>query len=247
MRDFEQSGAILAGLPSYRLGMAAAVTLIFAVIARLVRGVTISGAIAGSAVCFVLYAAAGPGGILALATVFVLAWTTTRLGRQRKQILGTAEKQEGRKASQVVANLGIAAICAAIYWVNHGNAAWLVAASAALSEAAGDTVSSELGQAGGRSPRLITTGKRVQAGTDGGVTWLGTLGGLGAAGLVSLVCIIARLIPPRLFGLSVLAAIIGMLTDSFLGAWLQRRGWLNNDAVNFLSTAVAALAAILLR
>jgi uncharacterized membrane protein len=33
-----------------------------------------------------------------------------------------------------------------------------------------------------------------------------------------------------------------MVVDSFLGAWLERRGLLNNDAVNFLSTLVAAVA-----
>jgi uncharacterized membrane protein len=32
--------------------------------------------------------------------------------------------------------------------------------------------------------------------------------------------------------------------DSLLGATLERRGWLNNDAVNFLSTASAAAFAL---
>ncbi len=35
-----------------------------------------------------------------------------------------------------------------------------------------------------------------------------------------------------------------MFFDSLLGATLERRGWLNNDAVNFLSTASAALFAL---
>jgi uncharacterized membrane protein len=39
----------------------------------------------------------------------------------------------------------------------------------------------------------------------------------------------------------------GLFVDSLLGATLERRGWLNNDAVNFLSTLAAALIAILLR
>jgi uncharacterized membrane protein len=37
-----------------------------------------------------------------------------------------------------------------------------------------------------------------------------------------------------------------MLADSFLGAGLERRGILNNDAVNFLSTCVAVALAYLL-
>ena len=38
-------------------------------------------------------------------------------------------------------------------------------------------------------------------------------------------------------------AIVGLFFDSLLGAVLERRGWLNNDAVNALSTLAAALFA----
>jgi uncharacterized membrane protein len=41
------------------------------------------------------------------------------------------------------------------------------------------------------------------------------------------------------------AGFIGMLLDSLLGALLERRGALNNDAVNFLGTFSAALIAFL--
>ncbi|MBA3914751.1 MAG: DUF92 domain-containing protein, partial [Acidobacteriales bacterium] len=51
--------------------------------------------------------------MLALLTVFILAWVTTRFRRSRKQNLGTAERADGRSASQVLANLAIAAACAA--------------------------------------------------------------------------------------------------------------------------------------
>ena len=54
-------------------------------------------------------------------------------------------------------------------------------------------------------------------------------------------------LPPQ--SLPSLAAILGMLFDSLLGATLERGGWIGNDLVNFLSTAFAAavtLAAICL-
>ena len=41
----------------------------------------------------------------------------------------------------------------------------------------------------------------------------------------------------------ILAGLIGNLADSLLGATLERKGVLSNDAVNFLNTAIAALAA----
>jgi uncharacterized membrane protein len=38
-------------------------------------------------------------------------------------------------------------------------------------------------------------------------------------------------------------AVAGLFVDSLLGATAERIGWLNNDAVNFLSTLAASLIA----
>jgi uncharacterized membrane protein len=40
--------------------------------------------------------------------------------------------------------------------------------------------------------------------------------------------------------------VFGLLFDSLLGATIERRGWLNNDLVNFLSSGSAAAFALLL-
>jgi uncharacterized protein (TIGR00297 family) len=221
-------------------------TVLFAALARWLRGVTNAGALAGAICCFVLYAGGGPGGFAALIAVFALAWITTRLGYSRKQKLGLAEKREGRSASQVLANLGVAAGCAAIHAAGYSNPVWLLAASAALSEAAADTVSSEVGQAFGDKPWLITNWKAVPAGTNGAISLTGTLAGIAAAAVVSSVCLLGGLFPRNWLAVSIGAAILGTVADSFLGAWLERRHLLNNDSVNFLSTLVAALASFCL-
>jgi uncharacterized protein (TIGR00297 family) len=225
-----------------RFWVAGAVTAVFTLIARWLRGVSVSGATAGAVVCFLLYAGAGPGAFAALVSVFVLAWATTRLGYRRKEKLGTAQNREGRTASQVLANLAVAASCAALS-SGSGRAILLLAASAALSEAAADTVSSELGQAQSEKARLITTWEEVDAGTDGGISWSGTLAGITAAILVSFVCLSVRLLPLRWVGISIIGAVAGLLADSLLGATLERRKLLNNDWVNFLSTMIAAAVA----
>ena len=94
--------------------------------------------------------------------------------------------------------------------------------AAALSEAAADTVSSELGQAFGEKARLITTWRSVSPGTDGAVSLIGTLAGIGAAGIVSFVCLLGGLLPLRWLVISVGTGVLGMVLDSFLGAWLER-------------------------
>ncbi len=99
--------------------------------------------------------------------VSLLAWISTRLGRRKKERLGTAEKRVGRSASQVAANLGLAALASSeIFqsWLTDSNFFARVAISpmpmfavplAALAEAAADTVSSEIGQVLGGRPRIV--------------------------------------------------------------------------------------------
>jgi len=232
-------------LPPHTIETALGVTVIFAIVARIVRGVSLSGAIAGAVVSFVLYACAGPGAFLALVSVFVLTWIATRFGYSKKQKLGSAESREGRNARQVLANLSIAAICAALYF-DLRNAVFLVAMSAALAEAAADTASSELGQAWSQNARLITSWKEVPAGTNGGVSVAGTLAGIVAAVAIAVVCLLAGIVSDRSFGIVVAAAFMGFIVDSFLGALLESRGALNNDQVNFLGTLIAAALGLLL-
>ncbi len=216
------------------------VTVLFASLARALRGVSLSGAVAGGAVCFVLYSSAGPGAFLLLVLLFILTWGATRLGYNRKQKMGTAEKKEGRTASQVFANVGVAAICAAAFrW--SGNTVGLLAMCAALAEAAADTVSSEVGQTSSKEARMITTWQKVPAGANGGITVIGTLAGASAALLLSIAGVLAGLIPDRAWPLSFVAGSAGMICDSYLGSTLERRGLLNNNSVNFLGTVTAVL------
>lgn len=222
-----------------RLGVGTVVTLAFAAIARWLRGVTLLGALAGAVVCLAIYLGAGPWGFVALAMVFALTWLATRCGYERKVRMGIAEKREGRTASQVLANIGVAGVCAALAGTGWQRGMLLIACAAAMAEAAADTVSSEIGQASGQTPWLITTWKQVPAGTDGGISKAGSLAGAAAALLVSLVFIPAGL-PWPWFLIAGAAGFAGMIADSYLGALLQRRKILANDSVNLISTLVAA-------
>ena len=232
--------------PARQLWIATGVTVGFTLLARWLRGVSDGGAVAGTVICFLLYLGAGPAGFIALVSVFVLTWITTRWGYQKKQRLGVAEKQDGRRATQVLANLGMAGLCALLHVLNPGRPAYLLAIAAVLSEAAADTVSSEMGQVSADKARLITTWEQVPAGSDGGVSPIGTLAGIVAAALVSLVCSATGILPWRWFGVSLIAAAAGMTADSYVGASLERQNVLNNDAVNFLSTGAAVAIALLL-
>lgn len=190
--------------------------------------------------------------LIPVLAVSLLAFVATRAGRRKKERLGTAEARRGRTATQVAANLGLAALVASEpvkIWLL--NSRWLPLAAhrgdlllamplAALAEAAADTVSSEIGQVLGGRPRMITTLRTVEPGSDGAVSLAGTLAGLIAAAIVAGAGSWALRGDWILFKLTCAGAVFGLLFDSLLGATLEKRGWLNNDAVNFLSTASAA-------
>ena len=196
--------------------------------------------------------------LIPVLAVSLLAFAATRAGRRQKERLGTAEARRGRSAAQVAANLGLAALVASepvrIWLLNsrwlplraHSGTLMPAMALAALAEAAADTVSSEIGQVLGGRPRMITTLRAVEPGTDGAVSVAGTLAGLVAAAIVAGTGSWAMRGDWSLFTLSCAGAIFGLVFDSLLGATLERKGWLNNDAVNFLSTASAAALALLL-
>jgi uncharacterized protein (TIGR00297 family) len=222
-----------------RLAIAAAVTLAFAVLARALHGVNQSGALAGGLACFLLFAGAGPAAFATLAALFLMTWAATRLGYRRKLALGLAERREGRNAWQVLANLGVAAL-GSIVFSGTGGRVWLIAALAALAEAATDTVASEIGQYRGPDARLITTWERVPPGTDGGITIPGSIAGLAAGLVISGVAALGGMLPRVQLWIPVTTGFAGMVIDSLLGATLQRRGWINNEAVNFFATLAAA-------
>ncbi len=232
----------------------------FALLARWLHAVSVSGAITGALVSYLLYAFAGRGAFVALVGVFVLTWISTQLGHARKLNLGKAERRGGRAASQVLANLAVPALCAAAlpllrstpntqaYFRSVGTAETLllVGLSAGLSEAAADTVSSECGVAWSDKVRLITIWKPVPPGTDGGVSAPGTLAGAIAALAVAGICRAVRLISLTTVPIVAGTAVLGMMFDSLLGATLEQRQIVGNNTVNFLSTAFAALAAMAL-
>jgi len=221
-------------------------TAAFALCARLLQAVTLGGAVTGFILAFFLFLGGGPGAFAALIVVFLLAAGTTRLGYGRKRSLGTAERASGRSASQILANVTVAAAAAMLAHASQHPAPWLLASAAALAEAAADTVSSEFGQAVSRAAYLITDFRLVAVGTDGGISLAGTVAGAVAALVVAVVCRLTDMIAPHWIFPVAGAGLLGMFVDSFLGASLERRRLLSNDAVNFLSTVAAALFVLFL-
>jgi uncharacterized protein (TIGR00297 family) len=108
-----------------------------------------------------------------------------------------------------------------------------------------DTLSSELGTVYGKNFYNIITFKKDQKGLDGVVSLEGTL--IGIAGSVVVAAIYcAGFGWTEHFIWIMLAGTTGNITDSVLGATLERKNLINNDVVNFLNTLVGAVVILLL-
>ena len=223
-------------------------SLALALLVFLARAATLAAALTGGVLTAVVTLGLSPwyqSGLPSLLALFVLTWTATRFGRGKKERLGVAEDKRGRNAAQVTANLGVAALAATLALGHRFRGTWYaVMMVAALAEATADTLASELGEVLGGPPLLLTTLRRVAPGTDGAISARRHSGGnkrSGADGSGSGAHVGLALGEAICAGFG---AVGGLFVDSLLGATAERRGWLNNDAVNFLSTLAAALIAV---
>ncbi|MCB8921316.1 MAG: DUF92 domain-containing protein [Ardenticatenaceae bacterium] len=136
------------------------------------------------------------------------------------------EKGHRRDAGQVFANGGLGALLA-VFSALFPSPLWLFLFVGVMATVTADTWATELGTLSKTPPRLITTGRAVDVGTSGGVSWLGTavslVGGLViglAAGLLQLTQGENMVAQAALAG--ALGGLLGSLTDSLLGATVQQ-------------------------
>lgn len=211
-----------------------------AAIAWRVRALTVGGAVAGTLIGGAIYGFGGVYWAGLLLTFFATSSALTRAGREQKP----AADSMGRTAAQVLAN---GAVAAAFAVAHSGSAAlWITAGFAgAIAAATADTWATEIGLLSRTPPRLITTGRVCEPGQSGGITSLGTRGGIAGAGVIALLGNV--LLGTSFLGVLV-AGISAMIVDSLLGATLERRWRLvTNDTVNLMTTTTGAVLATALR
>jgi len=209
------------------------------------KTVSVSGMAGGWAVGVIIFACGGPTAWTLLFLTFAAATIASRLGLQRKTRLGIAEEKGGRRgAGNAFANCGIAATASILAVSTRFPAESLLALAAALTAGGSDTVASEIGKAWGRRTFLVTSLRRVAPGTPGAVSLEGTLAGIASAALLAAIAIELGLAGRHALVPLVVAATLGAFVESLLGATVEGPGILNNDMLNFINTAVAAVAAV---
>ena len=247
---------------------------IVAVLAWRVGALSRSGMVAAIVTGGLIFGLGGLPWATLLLTFFISSSALSRAYKKQKAILAEKfSKGSQRDWGQVLANGGLGAALALAYALSR-QPEWLwVAFAGSMAAVNADTWSTELGVLSLIPPRLITSGKRVERGTSGGITLTGSMAALGGAALVGFFAILFTPAPELLTKLLViiLAGFVGALFDSILGATVQAiywcpkcnketerhpvhtcgsptnqlRGlkWFNNDVVNFACSLMGGLVA----
>ena len=247
--------------------LGAAFAAIVASIAYRTHALSASGAAAAFVVGAIVFGSGGWASAAVLFAFFVPSTLLSRVGATRKRALAGDERHTPRSGWQVLANGGIAALCALA--ATRGGAPFAAGFAGAFAAASADTWGTEIGTLSRRPPVSILTFRSMRAGLSGGIT----PGGIAAtlAGALCVACAASFVGIAPLWSVA-LGGVAGAVLDSILGASLQalrwcpicecdcetrrhrcgthtvlRRGvhWMENDAVNLAATLCGAIVAAL--
>ena len=232
------------------------ISIIIFSIAYKLRSVSISGAISGYLIGIFVFGSGGISWIMPLVLFFISSSILSKLKKK---------KNPKRNVMQIMANGLVATVIALIYFFNNDKMT-IVLFYSCLAATTADTWGTEIGHLSNAKPRLIFSNIKVDKGTSGGVTLLGTLGSLGGSALIAgaFYFIDKSLTSTAIIFLS---GFSGSLLDSALGRFYQARfkcivcgkvveekvhcnqeaifykkiKWIDNNMVNFFNACFGAL------
>lgn len=185
---------------------------------------------------------AGANWLLLIVLFLVMSLLATKFSKKYKMSLG---EFEGRRTSKNVISNGVVACFMAAFGGYY--LSFVGGFIGAIATATADTLASEIGVLD-QNPRLITTLQKVDPGTNGAVSVLGTAVGIIGAAIIGIAAYFLGIMTDPLLAIlvSIISGTVGCFMDSILGALFENRHIITNEHVNLLATIVGALVGILL-
>ena len=190
----------------------------------------------------VIIFSAGANWLLLIILFLVMSLLATKYSKKYKMSLG---EFEGRRTSKNVISNGVVACFMAAFGGYY--LPFVGGFIGAIATATADTLASEIGVLD-QNPRLITTFQKVNPGTNGAVSVLGTAVGIAGAAIIGIAAFLLGILANPLSAIlvSIISGTVGCFMDSILGALFENQGWITNEHVNLLATIVGAIVGILL-
>ncbi|MBM4176468.1 MAG: DUF92 domain-containing protein [Ignavibacteria bacterium] len=253
-------------LDSFALGFVLSILIVF--ISLRFKFLSIEGALSTFLLALFIYGLGEWKWTLPIFVFFLFSSILSKLSGSSKKSSVTMGRTKGseRDMMQVFANGGIAFITITLNFL-FPNDSWYLVYLVSLSVSMTDTWSTEIGTWLGEKTFLITNLKTVNRGESGGVSLVGTIGGVfGSIVVISSGLIFVNL-SVELFIMLVIFGTVGSVIDSILGASIQAKyyctnchsivelkthcnraaefksgfGMMNNDLVNFSSVLIISI------
>ena len=230
---------------------------IFGIIAFLLNWLTYDGALAAAIFGVISYGIGSWEIAIIVLFFFVSASLLSKDIAATEDSFSVKFRRDGR---QVWAN-GFWLCLWILIWFISENSLFLAASVASIAAATADTWATELGSNPKNKTYLITNLNEVTSGTDGGISYKGSLGALFGAATISAICWLLigeiSLVICIVIGFT---GFLGCFVDSFLGVKLQGSSYkipflsnnengkitVSNNIVNWLSTGVASVLVLLI-
>ncbi|MBG9375154.1 DUF92 domain-containing protein [Panacibacter sp. DH6] len=211
----------------------------------LFKKLTITAAVTGGAIAYLLFFSAGYTGVVMLAAFFILGSAATSFKLQLKQQQHLAEENKGKRSvMQVFANAGVAGMLAVLILLQPAYKETLqLMIAASFASALSDTFSSELGNVYGKKFYNISTLKKDTRGLNGVVSMEGLFFGICGSIIIATIAKIGFNYGLKELLIIAVAGLTGNVSDSIIGAVAERKKIIGNNTVNMLNTAIAAVAA----
>ena len=190
----------------------------------------------------VIIFSAGANWLLLIILFLVMSLLATKYSKKYKMSLG---EFEGRRTSKNVITNGVVACFMAAFGGYY--LPFVGGFIGAIATATADTLASEIGVLDAH-PRLITTLQKVDPGTNGAVSPLGTAVAIAGAAIIGIAAFLLGVVANPLSAIlvSIISGTVGCFMDSILGAVFENHGFMTNEHVNLIATIVGAIVGILL-
>jgi|SRR5579875_1381803 len=244
--------------------------LVTCIVGYLLKFLTLSGAISALLVGLAVQAGFGVRGLFLLGVFFVTSSLWSKYKSSWKAMFEEKlAKGTTRDWRQVIANGGAASLLSLMntFWPDP---LWTIGFAVCLASSNADTWASEIGSLSRKNPIYIRTFKRVERGTSGAVSFLGTAAAAAGSMLIAFLSLVLFSLPWPVGILIFLFGYFGNFIDTLMGAFYQQTfvcgkcgletekrfhcgqsaiqikgvAFVDNDLVNFLSGLIAGILAI---
>ncbi len=240
-----------------RIGAALTLAILFGITAFLLNWLTYDGALAASIFGAISYGIGNWQVAIIVLFFFISASLVSKDIVPTEDNVSIKFRRDGR---QVWAN-GFWLCLWLMIWFISGQQVFLIASVASIATATADTWATELGSKTKSNTFLVTNFDRVSAGTDGGISFKGSIAALfGSAIIAAIFRLTVNDTSLVVFIIIAFTGFLGCFIDSYLGAKLQGSSLkipflsnnesgtitVNNNIVNWLSTGSASILVLLI-